>query len=163
VAHTGKEGGRTLLQGAKEMENETKPALSGTREHPWTGSTTQSFTPTSTAPRPGSTSRKTMVPQESEANYGQRRSVESDYNGARLRRDGQHFRCYCPLCGLEGPRAETTRGAMYGWRAARHQWHTAEQASAAEEQSLPASGPLDQRELRLIQIVYHGKGCAACS
>jgi hypothetical protein len=104
-----------------------------------------------------------MVPQEPKAVHKERKSTESDRNGARLRREGHHFRYYCPLWGLEGPRAETAEVAMHGWRAATCEWDTAERASAVEEQGLSASGPLDGRELRILQILYYGKGCAACS
>ena len=101
-------------------------------------------------------------PQEPEAIHGQQRSIRSGHNGSHLRRDGRHFHYHCPLCGLEGPRAETPEEAKHGWRAATWQWHTAEQSSAVEEQGLPTGGPLDPREVRLIQILYSGKGCTAC-
>jgi hypothetical protein len=59
-------------------------------------------------------------------------------------------------------RAETAEEAMHGWRAATWRWHTAEQTTVVEEQGPSTSGPLDEREVRIMQILYNGKGCAAC-
>ncbi len=90
-------------------------------------------------------------------------SIESGLNGARLRREGHYFQYQCPSCGLAGPRARTAEEAEQSWRAATHQWHTAfGQASAVKKQGLLTGGPLDERELRIIRILYNGKGCAAC-
>ncbi len=94
--------------------------------------------------------------------HGRRGGIGSDHNGARLRRDGRHFQYYCPLCGLKGPHAETAEEAEHGWRAATYQWRTAEQASAVEEKGPPTGGLLDESELRIIRILYNGKGCTAC-
>ena len=155
-----------MLQEAKEIENyapqnETRPPPIGIGEPPLTRCAKQSSTPATAPSRTGSAASKAVVAQEAEVIHGKRRGIGSDRNGARLRHDGRHFRYYCPLCGLKGPRAETAEEAEHGWRAATYQWRTAEQASTVEEQALPTGGLLDESELRIIQILYKGKGCAA--
>ena len=111
-------------------------------------------------------------------------------NEARLRPNGSHFQYQCPSCGLTAPRAESTERANRDSMAVSFQRHTTKQASAAKEPGLrsasvkledspsdkgteegavavelrhPDGEPLNQRELRIMRLLYGGNSCPTCA
>ncbi len=114
-----------------------------------------------------------------------------DGSVARLRPNEFHSRYQCPSCGLTVPRAEITEGATWRLRSASPQRNTPEQASGANERNFPATSvklkdpppnenaaergipaaelrhldgkPLNEREKRIMKLLYGGNGCPACA
>ena len=114
-----------------------------------------------------------------------------DGSEARLRPNESRSRYRCPSCGLTVPRAETPEGATWSLKSASPQRNTPEQASGAKELSFPTTSvklkdpslnenvaqggvpavelrhldgePLNERELRIIKLLYGGNACPACA
>ncbi len=113
-----------------------------------------------------------------------------DRSEARLRPNEFHSRCQCPSCGLTVPCAETTEGTTWNLRSTGPQRYTPEQASGVKELRFPTTSvklkdpppnenaaergipaaelrhldgePLNERELRIMKLLYGANHCPAC-
>ena len=109
---------------------------------------------------------------------------------ARPRPNGSDSYYQCPSCGLTAPRAETSGRGNRSSVAVSSQQHATEQTSAAGQPGLPSASiklkdlpsekgteedavavelrhpdgePLDQRELRIMRLLYGGNSCPICA
>ena len=110
---------------------------------------------------------------------------------ARLRPSESHSRYQCPSCGLAVPCAETTEGATWSLRSASPQRNALEQDPGVKVLSFPNTSvglkdpplnqnaaeagvpavelrhldgkPLNERELRIMKLLYGGHGCPTCA
>src|SRR5215213_4878420 len=113
-----------------------------------------------------------------------------DGNESRQRPNGSYSRYQCPSCGLTRLCVETTEGATRSSISASPQRQSTEQTSAMKGPDLPTASvklknppqenrthegvlpaelrhldgeALDERELRIMQLMYGGTGCPACA
>ena len=113
-----------------------------------------------------------------------------DGSESRQRPSGSYSQYQCPWCGLTRPRVETTEAATRIATSASPQRQSTQQTSTGKGPELPTAPvklknppnenrtqegiltaefrhldgeALDERELRIMQLMYGGNGCPACA